>query len=272
MMKTLIRSAEKASLLPAPVYIHGERGTGRRALARWIHERNSTRFPNLVVWTANEIDVSGLREGDTVLLENIHEFGATQLANVRRWLDQGARAAGPRVRWIATSDLEMKDWMETSSLAADLAYRLCVVTLKMPTLQERAGDIEALAQMFLDVTCLMNDLAPKKLSAEALQALLRHNWVGHVAELMNAIERAALKAEGTSIQISDLMFLQESEAEPTSLMMAQAGMTLSEMEKKLIFQTLELTRQNKTRAAQILGISIRTLRNKLNFYREEQHA
>lgn len=263
-MKELLRSAEKVALTQVSVYIHGETGSGRRALARWIHERNPSRSSRLVVMDANDLSLSQVREGDTVLLENLHEFDVAQLSNLRRLLDSGMR-----LRWMATSALDAKEWMESSSIAADLAYRLCIATFRMPGLQERKEDIEPLATMFLDVCCLMNDLSSKKLTDSALQVLLQHNWAGHVAELMNAIERAALNSNGSDIHGFDLSFLREKIENKTSMVTAQTGMTLSEMEKKLIFQTLELTRQNKTRAAQILGISIRTLRNKLNCYREE---
>lgn len=260
-----MKSAEKASFLQASIYIYGEQGSGRRSLARWIHDRSLQRASRFVVWNPDE-NVA-IREGDTVLIENIHELDGARLLRARKAVEDFSSSAGSKVRWIVTSELDAKAWMESSSVARDLAYRLCVVTLRVPRLQERKEDIAHLAQLFLRVCCLVNGLPEKRFSEAALSVLETHYWTGHVAELNNAVERAALRSETTEIGAAELSFLAEP-AKTVEIDLGQAGMSLFEMEKKLIFQTLEFTRQNKTRAAQILGISIRTLRNKLNGYRQ----
>ena len=267
MMKDVLRLAEKASLTQASIFISGEMGTGRRTLARWIHDHSPLRGARFFIWSPEEGEPLSLRDGDTVLFENIHEFGAAQLLKTRKLLDQFANT---KIRWIVTSVPEAKSWMESSSLAKDLAYRLCVVTFQMPRLQDRQEDIKILSEMFLQVACLVSSLPHKKFSQSAIDFLQRHSWSGHVAELMNVIERAALQSEGVEVGVEDFSFLQETKAATNSMNLGQTGISLFEMEKKLIFQTLELTRHNKTRAAEILGISIRTLRNKLNCYREAE--
>jgi two-component system response regulator FlrC len=207
-----------------------------------------------------------LGDGDTLLIENIDECSPAALLRVRKAMD---RFPMNRVRWIVTSRGDAASWMDSSSVARELAYRLCVVNLRMPRLQDRREDIADLARLFLRVCCLVNGLPEKTLSTGAIEALIQYPWVGHVAELNNVIEKAALTSEQSQIEAGDLFFLSETQDKAEQIQqLVQGGMSLFEMERKLIFQTLELTRQNKTRAAQILGISIRTLRNKLNTYRE----
>lgn len=266
LMKEVLRAAEKAAWLQTSVYIFGEPGTGRRSLGRWIFERSPHRAGRFLVWNHDE-DLRP-QTGDTVLVENAQDLGPAQLLKIRKCLEETAAGAGSRARWLVTSGCEARTWMESSALARDLAYRLCVATLRMPRLQERREDIEGLARLFLKVACLVNGVPEKYFSAGAIEALQSHEWTGHVAELNNAVERAVLNSETNEISVSELSFLSQPAGPVETLGLAQAGMSLFEMEKKLIFQTLEMTRQNKTRAAQILGISIRTLRNKLNAYRE----
>ena len=266
-MKDVLRLAEKASVTQASLFIFGEVGTGRRTLARWIHDHSPLRNARFLIWSPEEVEPNVLRDGDTVLFENIHELSTIHLLRIRKLLDQYATT---KIRWIATSLIDPKTWMGSSSLAMDLAYRLCVVTFQMPRLQDRQEDIQILSEMFLQVACLVSSLPHKKLSEGALDFLRMYSWSGHVAELMNVIERAALKSETSEVGAEDFSFLQAAKTSTQLLQLGQTGISLFEMEKKLIFQTLEMTRHNKTRAAEILGISIRTLRNKLNCYREAE--
>jgi two-component system response regulator FlrC len=263
---SLLKTCEKLALTSGALFIFGEEGSGRRSLGRWIHDHSQTRG-RFLCWSAHDFDAAGLREGDTVLIENIHEFEQADLAKLRRHLEASSLERPHRIRFIVTSAMSPNEWMETSSQARELAYRLCVVSLKMPNLRDRHQDIIGLAQMFLRIACLVNSLPEKKFSQEALNVLQSHEWMGNVAELNNVVERSALKSESSVISEGDLTFLYLQSRTQEELSLGQSGITLGEMEKKLIFQTLEMTRQNKTRAAQILGISIRTLRNKLNSYR-----
>jgi len=266
-LKEVLRQAEKAAFVQASVSIFGEQGSGRRTLARWIFDRGLRPGASFVTW-APEVseELPLLSEGDTLLIENIDECTSGGLLRVRQAMD---RFPMNRVRWIVTSRGEASSWMESSSVARELAYRLCVVNLRMPRLQDRREDIADLARLFLSVCSLVNGLPEKSFSAGAIEALLQYSWVGHVAELNNVIEKAALTSEQSQIEAANLFFLGESQEQAEQIhQLVQGGMSLFEMERKLIYQTLELTRQNKTRAAQILGISIRTLRNKLNTYRE----
>lgn len=266
-MADLLREAEKAALTQAHVYIHGPRGSGRGTLARWIQDRGPARAARVLTW--NRASVVSVADGDTVFIENIHEFDPVQLERVREALDRQTVGPACRVRFLVTSELDPKDWISTSPVARDLAYRLCILNLRMPSLQERSRDIRDLAKLFLRVCCLVNGLPEKSFLADAMDLLERRPWPGNVSELANVVERAALSSEGKEIRAGDFSFL-EAAGEKDPFELAQVGMSLFEVERKLIYQTLEFTGQNKTRAAQILGISIRTLRNKLNNYRQER--
>lgn len=266
-LRELVQLCEKIALTMTPIYIFGEEGSGRRTLARLIHDKTPSRG-RFITWSAEDFSFDSLKDGDTVLVENIHELESQQLVKLRRFIESLSDQNSMSVRLVVTSVLAPAEWMELSTQARDLAYRLCIVTLQMPSLAERREDLEGLAQMFVRISCLINNLPEKTLSEEALASLRNRNWIGNVAELNNVIERAVLKSDTSVIYESDLSYLfQSAPSSESEMMVGQSGMSLSEMERKLIFQTLEITRQNKTRAAQILGISIRTLRNKLNSYR-----
>jgi DNA-binding NtrC family response regulator len=150
----------------------------------------------------------------------------------------------------------------------DLFYRLNVVPIYIPSLRQRVRDLELLAQHFLETSCDSNGKAQKSFSDEAKAKLLRYDWPGNVRELENIIERSVLLTSGDVIQSDDLQIeIRESKSVPS----LGPGMTVFEAEKLLIFKTLEYTGHNKTHAAKMLGISVRTLRNKLHEYRGEQN-
>ncbi len=268
-LASLLRTGEKVALSSCALFIYGEEGSGRRTLARWIHDHGQTRG-RFISWSSFDFDPQSIRDGDVVMIESINELEASDLLKLKRHIEMIISERGVRARLISTSSVTPAEWMDTSALARELGYRLCVIALAMPSLKERSQDLAGLSQMLLRVACMVNGLPEKTFSPEALAVLQSHNWTGNVAELNNVVERAALKSETPLVSERDLSFLFHQTRPTSELLVGQSGITLFEMEKKLIFQTLEITRQNKTRAAQILGISIRTLRNKLNSYREAE--
>jgi len=148
----------------------------------------------------------------------------------------------------------------------DLYYRLNVIPLEIPPLRDRPADIELLSRTFLDVFCDTNGVTRKIVSAGAMNKLKSWSWPGNIRELQNVIERAALFSVGPEIAEQDLEI--QNYRPKGNEQGLSVGMTVSEAERFLILRTLEHTLQNRTQAAHILGISIRTLRNKLNEYRE----
>jgi DNA-binding NtrC family response regulator len=165
------------------------------------------------------------------------------------------------VRVVATTNRRLREMVDRSRFREDLYYRLTVIPLVLPPLRERPGDIELLADHFLARFGNGRSLAP-----EARAALSDRPWSGNVRELENALERAALLARGPVITPADL---EDRDAPaPRRAGPGLAGVTVREMERQLIMETLQRTGNNRTQAARLLGISIRTLRNKLAEYRQ----
>ncbi|MHB9099874.1 MAG: AAA-type ATPase lid domain-containing protein, partial [Syntrophales bacterium] len=180
------------------------------------------------------------------------------------------------VRIIATTNAELIRSIEEKKFRSDLYYRLNVVPVKIPPLRERSGDVDLLSEFFLTKYSRLNNRSKPRLSAEAMSALRASAWPGNVRELENVIERAVLLCKGDVI-VPENLCLEEtalsafqggavSEKEEFS---AGVGTTLRDMEKNLIFETLQTVKGNKTRASQMLGVSVRTVRNKLNEYQME---
>jgi two-component system response regulator FlrC len=162
---------------------------------------------------------------------------------------------------VATTNRRLRELVDKGRFREDLDYRLSVLPLELPPLRAREGDVALLADHVLGRLRGGRSLV---LSEEARTALETRPWPGNVRELQNAIERAVLLAQGTEIAADDLA---DRDAGVPRLGGSLAGLTVDEVERRLIFDTLERTRNNRTQAARLLGISIRTLRNKLATYR-----
>lgn len=257
-MKKLLESAQTLALTPASVLISGEQGSGKSLMAQWILEKSRTQ--NEVIRWGRHVEIP--KESSTILIDRLDEMNLLQQQELSEKMDD-LRKQGSRQRWIATISEQPGALVQSQRLRKDLFYRLSVIHLQIPPLRERGQDILVLSHFFSQVFNHMKSRRHQGFSPEAKAQLLAYSWPGNVAELENVIERAVALCSADLIEKEHIQFHQAEE----SLIMA-AGTTLSEMERKLILQTLQLTQQNKTRAAQILGISIRTLRNKLNEYRE----
>jgi len=230
-----------------------------------------------------------LADGGTLLLDEIGEMASILQAKLLRVLQEkevdriGGRAPVPiDVRVIATTNRDLLSLARQGEFREDLYYRLNVVRLNIPPLRERIGDIPLLTDFFCKRYGSEHGRGELTVSPEAAGRLRLHSWPGNVRELENAIQRAAALSAGSEIKVSDVFlsdpvdFVQDrpapddgsqgfsssvSSEEKFSL---SSGMTMREMEKRLICQTLADTGGNRTRAARSLGISLRTLRNKLN--------
>ena len=234
--------------------------------------------------------------GGTILLDEISEMALPLQAKLLRVLQEqevdkvGGKEPIPiDVRVVATTNRNILKLVEEEKFREDLYFRLNVIPLSLPPLRERKDDIPFLADHFLAKHARLNNRSRPQITRETLNVLMNYNWRGNVRELENIIERALLLADGANLESSDLLihssenfqvFNEEpfcpvtlSEDEPGSeSMKIEVGMSMREAEKKLIFETLKTTSGNRTHAAKILGISIRTLRNKLNEYRMEGEA
>ena len=230
-----------------------------------------------------------LADGGTLLLDEIGEMAPILQAKLLRVLQEkevdriGGRAPVPiDVRVIATTNRDLMSLARQGEFREDLYYRLNVVRLGIPPLRERIGDIPLLVDFFCRRYGSESGRSELKISPDALERLRMHSWPGNVRELENAIQRAAALSAGSVIEGSEIFLIESaklmeqrsvpdvdvqslsSSVSSEERLNLSAGMTMREMEKLLICQTLADTGGNRTRAARSLGISLRTLRNKLN--------
>ena len=228
--------------------------------------------------------------GGTLLLDEISEMDGRLQAKLLRALQEreidrvgGTKPVKVDIRILATSNRDLTQAVKEGVFREDLLYRLNVVNLRLPPLRERPGDVLALAEFFVRKYAAANGMPERALSAEAKRRLAIHRWPGNVRELENAMHRAVLLASGPEIEESAIRL---PDGQPLSggdplARTAQAasfaaegatrgfvGQTVATMEQQLIIETLEHCLGNRTHAANILGISIRTLRNKLKEYTE----
>jgi len=225
--------------------------------------------------------------GGTLLLDEISEMDSRLQAKLLRAIQErlidrvgGARPVPVDIRIIATSNRNLVDAVREGKFREDLLFRLNVVNLKLPPLRERPADIIELAQFFAKKYAESNSLPLRALSREAERALSTNRWPGNVRELENTIHRAVLLSSGAEIGIDGLLApdgirLDQAKGTGAAGQAAMAaeqvtrnlvGRTVAEVERDLILETLKHCLGNRTHAATILGISIRTLRNKLNEY------
>ena len=170
------------------------------------------------------------------------------------------------LRIVATTNRDLREMVKNQTFREDLYYRLNVIPLRIPSLRERPDDIITLAEHFIKVSAILNSKPGAQLSPHASSKLKEWSWPGNVRELENVVERAVLMAPTSEIKSEHIM-IENHQMEQTTPLKIVAGVTIADMERQLIFKTLDRTNQNRTQAARLLGISIRTLRNKLHEYR-----
>jgi DNA-binding NtrC family response regulator len=228
-------------------------------------------------------------DGGTLLLDEISEMDGRLQAKLLRALQEreidrvgGSRPVKVDIRILATSNRDLVAATRDGSFREDLLYRLNVMNLKLPPLRERPGDVIALADHFIRKYSAANGVPERPLSSIARQRLLSHRWPGNVRELENAMHRAVLLSTGSEIEefairLPDgqpMSAAPDAQTARTASMAAEAtsrgfvGQTVAVVEQQLIIDTLSHCLGNRTHAANILGISIRTLRNKLKEYTE----
>ena len=231
--------------------------------------------------------------GGTLLLDEISEMDARLQAKLLRAIQEreidrvgGTKPVKVDIRIIATSNRDLAEAVKHGTFREDLLYRLNVVNLRLPALRERPKDIRALAHHFARKYAEANGVPARPLSSQTERLLLAHSWKGNVRELENTLHRAVLLAQGPEIDPESIRLpdgtqvggmapgASVSQNSPVEGAMLQAGAatrslvgrTVSDVERDLILDTLDHCLGNRTHAANILGISIRTLRNKLREY------
>jgi two-component system response regulator AtoC len=261
-MLSVVAEARRVAKTLNPVLILGDEGSGRRELALEIFDHSVKHSGRLVRWNADSFAMTRLLPKDTVLVENIENLSLEQQRQLLELISEGLFEKGQqRRRWMATGCRNLMMMVRKESFLLSLYQVISVQTLNLPSLKERSEDLVDLSCRFVADWNLITGLR-KTLSPAALQRIQNLEFVRNVQELSELIERGYHATNGTVINEESFGF----EFEESRV---KAGVSLSEMEKLLILQTLEMTKQNRTRAAEILGISIRTLRNKLSEYRED---
>lgn len=247
----------------ASLLLVGDAGVGKTSLARFIISKGrSSRLQVLDCKNVGDFNIAAVN-GGTLLIEDLDCASAAVQTELMKLVE---RPDGSRPRFISTSRRDLRNQVRQEQFRQDLFYKLAVVHLEIPRLENRQADFQNIVNFILEVSQIMHGKSGLRLTAEAFSRLNSWNWPGNIRELENVLERAVVLAKSSLIGPDDIQF--ETISEDVALNFAP-GMSLSEVEKRLIIQTLELTAQNRTRAAQLLGISIRTLRNKLNEYKNE---
>jgi DNA-binding NtrC family response regulator len=304
-MQEIFSLVEMVAPSSASVLITGESGTGKELLARTIHElspRKSKPFVAIncsaIPETLIESEIFGhekgaftgaverragcfeLAEEGTLLLDEIGEMPINTQAKLLRVLeDRKLRRLGSKVetevdvRVLAATNKVPETAVSAGHLRNDLYYRLNVFNIHMPALRDHKEDVPQLAEALLADMNAKHGRKVSGLSDSVLQQFCAYNWPGNVREMRNTLERAVIVCTGSVIEPkhlppnfgSGLPLHIESTSDPNAIRLG-VGTTVGEAEKQLIMKTLESTHNNKTRAAEILGISLKTLHNKLKEY------
>ena len=307
--ETILKMAKQIAPSEASVLLTGASGTGKEIFSRFIHDNSKRANKKFVAVncaaipeTLLESELFGYEKGaftgavarrigkfeeasdGTLLLDEISEMDIGIQAKLLRAIQEkeidrigGKAPVKVNTRIIATSNRNLDEAVKNGTFRQDLYYRLNVININIPELKDRPGDIVVLAKHFIKKYSELNELPMKDLSAEAEKLLLNYLWPGNVRELENTMHRAVLLSGGDEIT-ADAIILTDPSAVREPLPAAAAdeetaapgvGQTVAGMERRLIIDTLKHTLGNRTTAANILGISIRTLRNKLKQYQQE---
>lgn len=304
-MIRILKIAEEVALSDVTVLIDGESGTGKEVLARFIHNRSTRSSGPFVAINCAAIpdgllesELFGYERGSftgainkrtgkfiqahrgTLLLDEISEMSLPLQAKLLRVLQErevdiigGREPVDVDIRVIATTNRSLKNEVEEGRFREDLYYRLNVFPLSLPPLRERKTDIPLLVEYFIRKhrNIRGNKSPVTAISGDAIEVLLNHGWKGNIRELENVVERGILIAGSDTMFPEHLVIDERSEGEkPASII--NAGVSVYEMERALIIKTLEEVEGNRTKAAKLLGIGVRTLRNKLKEYRTEGMA
>ncbi len=302
-MRDTMELARKYARADATILVSGESGTGKEVLARFLHRQSSRGDRPMVAVNCAAIPDHLLESelfghekgaftgaqsrrigkfeeahGSTLLLDEISEMDLRLQAKLLRAIQEreidrlgGTTPVKVDIRLIATTNRNLEEDVRAGRFRQDLFFRLNVLALELPPLRARRTDIPSLAEFFARKHGVLGTSTPPAFDQQALDKLIGHDWPGNIRELENCIQRAVVIAEGRTISSDDIVLPtapgQAADAHtPGSSLI---GRSMAEVERDLILGTLDHTAGNRTHAARILGISIRTLRNKLNDYARE---
>ena len=302
-MREIYALVEQVAPSSASVLITGESGTGKELVARTLHKLSPRRNGPFIGINCSAVPESlmeselfghekgaftgaasrragcfELAEGGTLLLDEIAEMPAFLQAKLLRVIEErSVRRLGSNqeididVRLLAATNQDPEQAVAKGTLREDLLYRLNVFRLHLPSLKNRKEDLPLLAQYLVEKLAEKHERPAKFLSPAALSVLQFHAWPGNVRELRNVIERAVIICSGEQIErhhFAPYPIDQRERLRNEDTITLPVGTPIEEVERQMIMRTLQKTKNNKTRAAELLGISLKTLHNKLNLYRE----
>ncbi len=301
--------ADRVAASRAPVFVHGESGTGKEVMAKYVHERSGRTGPFVAIncanlprelvesalfghkkgaftgATADHVGVFEEADGGTLLLDEVTEVDPAVQAKLLRVLQESeVQPVGARrpksvdVRVVATTNRDVGEAIARGDFRDDLYHRLAVFPLSLPPLRDRGDDVRLLAERFVEKYRALYGLGPKTLAPALLERFLAADWPGNVRQLENMVHRGVvLSADRETIEVGDVVHPGLADAAPADgarmlAPRAHAVTTLDEMERTMILEALVATDGNQLQAAERLGISDRTIRNKLKRYREEGYV
>lgn len=299
-IQSVFKSVEQVAPSRATVLISGESGTGKELIAAALHhnsERRDRPFVKLhcaaLAETLLESELFGHErgaftgadrrrigrfeqaDGGTLFLDEIGEVSPATQVKLLRVLQEhefervgGNQSLKVDVRLVAATNRDLKKMVDEGTFREDLYYRLNVINLRLPPLRERADDIAALAMHFLQRYAKEDGKDVQRLDDETLRILRAYRWPGNVRELENVIERAVVLVDGPSVLPRHLPGELITAAEDEQGVPRIPGSTLVDIERHAILKTLEMVGGSTTRAAQILGISVRKIQYRLHDYAE----
>ncbi|MGV8074029.1 MAG: sigma-54 dependent transcriptional regulator [Syntrophobacteraceae bacterium] len=299
-MLRLKSMAKKVAASSASVFLQGESGTGKELFARYIHSNSERRNKIFVALNCGALpetlidsELFGHEKGaftgaiknkegkfelaheGTLFLDEVTEIPVHLQSKLLRVLQEGEvdRVGGKYpvsvdVRVVASTNVAMEETLRAGQFRKDLYYRLNVIPIKIPPLRERREDIPLLCSYFMDKYNSLHKCSVEGMDEEALKTLQSYSWPGNVRELENVMQRAILLTHDRRLSREHLIFDNECETATAEIGL----MSIGDMERLLIQKALSAVNGNRTHAADILGISVRTLRNKLHEYKDLEGA
>jgi DNA-binding NtrC family response regulator len=303
-MRQIYALIEQVAPSSASVLLTGESGTGKELCARTIHNLsprknnafvaiNCSAIPETLMESelfghergaftgaaARRLGCFELANGGTLLLDEISEMPVSLQAKLLRVLEDrtirrlgGSQELAVDVRVLAATNRDPQGAVRAGTFREDLLYRLNVITVELPPLRKRKEDIPLLAQHLVAQLAERHVRPARLLSPAAIEALQSHSWPGNVRELRNVIERAVIICSSEVIErhhLAPYPLEQRAQSRGEDTLTLPVGTPIDEVERRMILRTLQKTENNKTRAAELLQISLKTLHNKLRLYREQ---
>ncbi len=293
MKEALLRLDQAAAAsAPPPILLRGETGAGKKFCATWLHRRSPRRRGPFIVLRASSMlpeqlcaELFGTKgapghldraAGGTLFIDEVEtldpqaQVGLLKLVETARYRRTDSDEELPsKVHLVLGASRELANLVNVGQFREDLFLKLSANTIQLPPLRERPEDLPGLARHFLALSCEQHRRAALTISDEAMVQLLNHSWPGNIAELKHALSQAVLLCQGYELT-PDLMPRPTAHRELSGELRFRVGTAIKEIEREMIMKTLDANRGNKNRTARQLGISRRSLYNKLERYRGKQ--